>query len=133
MSEKINPNELQKAVNEYLQAYAEDIEEEVKESIDEISQKAKEELIQTSPKGKGSRTKPYHTGWSIKVSKNRKNKYHKVVWNRTNYQLTHLLEFGHATRNGKMTRAIPHIRPVEEKYKVEFTDLVGRKIRRKNK
>ena len=71
--------------------------------------------------------------FSIKLSKKRTGVYHKVIWNRTNYQLTHLLEFGHATRNGGRTRAIPHIRPVEEKYNVEFVDKLEKKIRRTSK
>ena len=54
-----------------------------------------------------------------------------MVWNKTNYQLTHLLEFGHVTRNGGRTRALPHIRPIEEKYNVKFVDKLEKRIRRK--
>lgn len=64
------------------------------------------------------------------MQKKGKLKYQKVIWNRTNYQLTHLLEFGHATRNGTgWVNAQPHIRDVEQKYKVKFVDLVEKKIR----
>lgn len=129
----IKPDELQKAVMDYLENYKEDIDEEVIETVDEVTKQARDELKQTSPHGKGSRANSYHKGWAIKLSKKRTGIYHKVIWNKTNYQLTHLLEFGHATRNGKRTKAIPHIRPVEEKYNVEFVDLVEQKIRRISK
>lgn len=129
----IKPEELNKVVMDYLKDYKEDIDEEVVEVVDEVTRKAKDELKQTSLRGEGSRTNPYYKGWAVKLSKKRTGVYHKVIWNRTNYQLTHLLEFGHATRNGGRTRAIPHIRPVEEKYNVEFVDKLEKKIRRTSK
>lgn len=129
----IKPEELSKVVMDYLKDYKEDIDEEVVEVVDEVTRKAKDELKQTSPRGQCSRTNPYYKGWAVKLSKKRTGVYHKVIWNRTNYQLTHLLEFGHATRNGGRTRAIPHIRPVEEKYNVEFVDKLEKKIRRTSK
>lgn len=130
MSNKVSPSDMSKALNDFLMNYCEDIQEDVEECVDKITKEARDELKETSPRGKGNRANPYHTGWSVKLQKKGKNQYHKVVWNKTNYQLTHLLEFGHSTRNGGFTKAIPHIRPIEEKYNVEFVDLVEQKIRR---
>lgn len=124
----IKPDELSEALNKYLTTYSEEISDEVISVTDEITEEAKDELIRTSPKGKGSRSSPYYRGWAVKIQKKGKGKYEKVIWNKTNYQLTHLLEFGHSTRNGKRTKAIPHIRPVEEKYKAKFVDLLERKM-----
>ena len=129
---KIKPEELQTALMKQLMNYKEDIDEEVIETTDTITKEAIQELKETSPKGKGTRDKPYYRGWSPKVNK-RQERYTKVIWNKTNYQLTHLLEFGHATRNGGRTRAFPHIRPVEEKYSTKFMERLLRKIRRVSK
>lgn len=129
----IKPDELQKAVMDYLENYKEDIDEDVIDTVDQITKKARDELKQTSPRGKGNRSNPYYNGWAIKLGKRRSGVYHKVIWNKTNYQLTHLLEFGHATRNGGRTRAIPHIRPIEEKYNVEFVENLEKKIRRSSR
>lgn len=128
----IKPDELQKVVMDYLENYKEDIDEDVIEAVDEITKKARDELKQTSPRGKGPRSNQYYKGWAIKLSKRRSGVYHKVIWNKTNYQLTHLLEFGHVTRNGGRTKAIPHIRPIEQKYNVEFVDKLEKKIRRRS-
>lgn len=136
MSKTIEPSELQKAVMDYLENYVEDIQENVEESTDIITKEAKQELIQTSPRGGIARKTKYYKGWAIKIgARTRKKNYRftKVIWNKTNYQLTHLLEFGHATRNGGRTRAISHIRPVEEKYGTKFADLLDRKIREDSK
>ena len=133
MSKTIKPDDLSKEILRTLTEYKEDIEEDVVETVESITKQARDELKQTSPRGKGSRKNPYYKGWAIKLSKKRTGVYHKVIWNRTNYQLTHLLEFGHATRNGGRTRAIPHIRPVEQKYNVEFVDKLESKIRRSSK
>lgn len=136
MSEKIKPDELEKAVIDYLENYVEDIQDDVEESTNQITKEAKEELVKTSPRDGIARKTKYYKGWAVKngtKTRNNSYKYTKVVWNKTNYQLTHLLEFGHATRNGERTKAIPHIRPVEEKYGVKFADLLDKKIRRSSK
>ena len=132
MSKTIKANELQKTVMDYLKNYKEDIEEDVVEVVDDITKKARDELKQSSREKFKlyGRDNPYYRGWAIKLSKRRTGQYHKVIWNKTNYQLTHLLEFGHVTRNGGRTKAIPHIRPIEEKYNVEFVNKLEMKIRR---
>lgn len=129
MSKTIKPEIFAKAVKDYLEIYVEDIGEIVEETSNSIGQEAKKELKQTSPKRKGK----YAKGWAVKKDKKNKNYYTVKIHNKTDYQLTHLLEFGHATRNGKRTKAIPHIRPVEEKYKSQFERKIKQKIRRISK
>lgn len=133
----IKPEELQKVVMDYLENYVEDIQDDVEETTDTITKEAKEELIRTSPKSGLARGTKYYKGWAIKVgAKTRKKSYRytKIVWNKTNYQLTHLLEFGHHKRDGTgWVDAQPHIRDVEEKYGLKFADLLEQKIRRSSK
>ncbi len=126
----IKPDELQNFVMDYLKDYKENIEEDVQQVTDEVMKEAKQELTQISPRSGVARNTKYYKGWAIKLKTKKNGRYTKVIWNKTNYQLTHLLEFGHVTRNGGRTKPIPHIRPIEEKYKVEFVDKLEKKIRR---
>ncbi len=43
-----------------------------------------------------------------------------IVYSKKEYRLTHLLEFGHANRDGGRTKAIPHIGPVNDDIQIYF-------------
>lgn len=72
----------------------------------------------------------YAGSWSTKNGKKLTNVFSKIIYNKKYFRLTHILEFGHATRNGGRTKAIPHIRKTEDKYREKFTEELERKIRR---
>ncbi len=133
MSKTIKTEELQEAVMKTLTEYKEDIQEDVENTTDTLTKEALSELKQTSPRGHGTRKNPYYKGWSRQKGKENKGRYTVKIHNRTNYQLTHLLEFGHATRNGRMTKAIPHIRPIEEKYNKLYEEKIITVIKRRSK
>lgn len=133
MSKSIKPELLSEKIMEALTEYKEDIEEDVIDTSNTLTKEAVKELKQTSPKGKGTRDKPYHKGWTRQKGKENKGRYTIKIHNKTNYQLTHLLEFGHATRNGGRTKAIPHIRPLEEKYNELYEQKLTTAIKRRSK
>ena len=130
MPKKVEVDELQKVLMEYLEDYEEDIFDGVKEVTDSLTKDAVNDLKQESPKSTGD----YARGWTKQSKKQNKNqKYTVKIHNKTNYQLTHLLEFGHAKRNGGIIKAIPHIRPIEEKYKKLYEEQITTTIRRRSK
>lgn len=103
-----------------LQRYTNFVTEEVEVAKTEVSKELVKELKQTSPKLTGS----YKKGWRVKKVGNV-----LVVHNKTDYQLTHLLEHGHAKKGGGRVPAKVHIRPAEERAVEDFLDRVERAIR----
>lgn len=138
-SNKVSIDNLSSAIFKQLTEYKENIEEEVVETSNKLIKEASKELKQISPKSKKTvRLKggtivtsgSYAKSWSIKNGKKAKDIYSKIAYNRKHYRLTHLLEFGHANRDGSRTKPIPHIRKTEDKYKEKFIEELERKIRR---
>ncbi len=97
-------NDFASEIARELQRYAQVVEENLENEIDEIGDIAVDKLKQNSPKKTGA----YRKGW-------RKKKEGKgVVLHNTKGQLTHLLENGHAKVGGGRVPGEVHIRPVEE-------------------
>ncbi|KEZ51332.1 hypothetical protein [Metabacillus indicus] len=116
----VSIDQIANQITQVLRDYTNEVEQEIEVIKERVSKDAVSELKTTSPKLTGS----YRKGWRVKkVGKKR------IVHNKTDYQLTHLLEKGHANRNGGRTPAKVHIQPVEEKVFREFIDDVERAIR----
>lgn len=107
-------------ITRLLRMYEHDVREEVDTAKKEVAEEAVSELRQKSPKGV---TGEYRKGWRVKKVGNK-----FVVHNATRYQLTHLLEKGHAKVGGGRVAARVHIRPVEQKAIDDFLTRVERAI-----
>lgn len=107
-------------INRALKEYTTEVEEGLEESKKEVAKMGVKILKRESPELTGD----YRKGWRVK-----KVGTSYVIHNKTDYQLTHLLEHGHAKRGGGRVQGIPHIRPTEQKVIDEFTRQVERAIR----
>ncbi len=116
----VKVNDLTKEIARALQEYSTEVEEGLEEAKVEVAKDTVKRLKQTSPKKTGD----YRKGWARK-----KVGTAQVVHNRTDYQLTHLLEYGHAKRGGGRVAGIPHISPAEEWANDEYLKRVEKVIR----
>lgn len=108
-----------------LKNYSEDVSDKVNEKSLELANKAVKKLKETSPK----RTGHYRKSWKVKTKKfvYRKGNIH-IIHNTTSH--SHLIEHGHAKRDGGRVEGIPHIAPVEKEVIEEFIESVEEIIMR---
>lgn len=124
MSKKVTVDNMASAILQELEKYRDVTEEAVEKGVSETAKEAVKELRNAHPSGSGkygSWDKKYNKGWKVMQTK-RDKRYHKkaTIHNETDYQLTHLLEKGHALRQGGRAQAFPHIAPVAEKCEDEL-------------
>lgn len=121
MALKIDADSLRSTINDMLNEYGDS----AREVIGDVSKDVAKEVVKDLKKGgsyKGG--EEFNKGWTTKTETTRLGSS-TVVYNKTKPGLAHLLEFGHAKRNGGRTRAFNFIAPVAdsigEKFETAFT------------
>ncbi len=94
-----------------LMEYADLATDVMKDCVKKAGDTVKKETQENAPVKSGR----YKKSWAVKRQRETSNTLEVVVHSRNRYQLTHLLEKGHAKRGGGRVGAIPHIAPAEEK------------------
>lgn len=129
---KVKPEQLDEAIRGQLETYSAEITKNINENLKEVA----ETTAETLKKGGAykERTGKYTPDWSVTarkaVSTTQGEQY--SVHNRKHHQLTHLLEKGHVTRNGKRTRAFEHILPAEQAAEELAVEAVEKAVRSAN-
>lgn len=112
-------NNLANEIARELLRYAHLVEEDVKVAQEDVAKELVSTLKQTSPKKTGD----YRKGWRAKRQGNK-----IVVHNATDYQLTHLLEKGHAKVGGGRVAPKVHIALAEEKAVEDYIERIERAV-----
>lgn len=125
MSITIKPEQLQSTIQQMLHDIPQKVDNVIDEAAEKVSKEAVKTLRATSPKRPGGGR--YAKGWATKkVGKQ------IVIHNKTDYQLTHLLENGHdIVSHGRKVGHYggqKHIAPVEQEVIEKMTEEVEKGI-----
>lgn len=117
------------AVKEVCKIYADDVLESVNEAVEEVANEAKKELKVAG--GFSNITGKYRRGWTVTFVRLRYG-IEATVHNKV-YQLTHLLESGHAKflwgrATGESVQAFPHIENVNLEAQQKLEEEIKRRI-----
>ena len=122
MGKKVKPGNLAGEIEMELKKYIDTLNGDLDEGAVKIGRETAKE-IKVNAQAQGLSRRPrYIKGWSITKRDGK-----VVVRNRTDGQLTHLLEFGHS--NG--AKAHPHIEPAEKNAIEKFEKLVEKAVKGK--
>lgn len=129
MSKYVKVDDFNGAVTSILKDYSEDVLVQTDEAVREVATEAKNELkVEGDFKNKSGK---YRRGWRITFNEKRLG-LEAVVHNNV-YQLTHLLESGHAKwlwgrDTGETVRAFPHIEKVNEEAQKKLQEEIARRL-----
>lgn len=116
------------SISNALRQYREEVGNDITDVLEEAADQAAAELRQQT---NGGKWKKYPRTWKWDEQGSRGGPK-VVVHNAKNYQLTHLLEFGHALRRGGRTvgstAAYPHIETVNAKTEEMIVEKIEQKL-----
>lgn len=125
---KVSLDSLDEEIKKELENFNVEVVRATNESIKEAAREATRTLKKGGPYK--NRTGKYARDWT--TGQREKNKsvievQGYTVYNKENYQLTHLLEHGHQSRNGGRVKEFAHIAPVNE----QIGEMIASKIESK--
>ena len=91
----IKADELHKAVEDIFSVYCSEVIDNIKIATDDTAEELKQMLMEKSPKQDGE----YALGWDWTIVYESPLEQRNAVFNRDHWQLIHLLEWGHQSRN----------------------------------
>lgn len=109
MGKRVAINGLADAIKDALKEYSDTSSEKVKTAVKEAGKTIKKEIELSAPKDSGD----YSKSWAIKNVKETSTSLEVTIHSKNRYQLTHLLEFGHAKRGGGRVSGKVHIASAE--------------------
>lgn len=125
MGRRVNIDGLADAVMRELEHYADTTTDGVKAAVKKSANTVKKEITAGAP----ARSGKYAKSWRTKTTKESSSALEITVYSPTRYMLAHLLEHGHAKRNGGRVAGKAHIAPAEQDGIEELEHEIERSIR----
>ena len=123
-SQKVSVDGLADAVMEGLEEYNKLATDKVKAAVKKAGTTVRKEISSTAPRKSGR----YADSWRSRTTAESSTSMQVTVYSPSRYMLAHLLEHGHALRNGGRARAFPHIAPAEEAGEKQLTTDIERAL-----
>ncbi len=123
-NQTVKIGDLADAVMSGLAQYADLATSSMKAAVKKSAKSVKDEISASAPKQTGK----YAKSWGTKVTKESANTLEVTVHSRNRYQIAHLLEHGHAKRNGGRVSAQPHIGQAEQRGVAALEDELERSL-----
>ena len=92
MARRVKIEQLSDAVMEELNNYRDVVDQGMRAAVREAGKTVQADIKASAPKQTGG----YSRSWAVKNTKQNSHALEVTVYSRNRYQLTHLLEFGHA-------------------------------------
>ena len=123
----VDADKFQVAVSDIIEDYADAVNAGIDEAIEEVADHAVDKL-KTAGDFNGTK---FRRAWTKTVETSRTGISKVTVHLRKPYyRIGHLLEFGHATRNGGRTRAFNFIAPVAQEAEKELETKIAEKVKK---
>lgn len=123
--QKVSIGEMASAITDLLEEYADLATDDMKKAVKKSAKTVKSEISANAPSNTGA----YAKSWTTTTTGESANALEITVHSKNRYQLAHLLEHGHAKRNGGRVAAQVHIAPAEQKGIEELEDEIERSLR----
>ena len=107
-----------------LTEYADLADTEMKKAVRKTATEVKKEISSNAPEDTGA----YAKSWATKKVSENSHSLEMTVHSKNRYQLSHLLEHGHAKRGGGRVAGKPHIAPAEENGEELLENLIRKAL-----
>ena len=125
MVSTVNINDMADVIMQGLTEFAELATDDMKEAVKNASTTVRKEIKANAPEDTGK----YAKSWTAKKVRETSQTLTMVVHSKNRYQLAHLLEYGHAKRNGGRVEGKAHIAPAEQQGIRQLQEEIERALR----
>ena len=125
MNRTVSIDEMDSAIMEELEKYAELASDDLKAAVKETAASVRKDIQTGAPVDTGK----YKKSWSVKNVHEDSESIDLVVHSRNRYQIAHLLEHGHAKRGGGRVAAKPHIAAAEQRGNEKLVTTIEQKLK----
>jgi hypothetical protein len=125
MSQNVSIDNMDDVIMKELEKYANLATDDMKDAVKDTAKSIKSDIEGSAPVLTGR----YKKSWKIKKIRENANSLDVLVHSSNRYQLTHLLEFGHAKRGGGRVAGKPHIAPAAEKGEQDLIKAIEEKLK----